>query len=194
MTTKVNLKDGTEITIRPLHPDDLERSYQFFKELPVEDRTYLRTDVTRRKFLEKRIHDINPDRVVRMVALDGDRIVADGSLELSGHEWERHQAEIRLIVARPFQRRGLGMLMARELYLKATKKKVKEIVVRMMRPQTAARHIFRKLGFRREAVLPDYVVDLNGQKQDLIVMRCDLEALWKEMEHYLADFDWQRTR
>ncbi len=64
----------------------------------------------------------------------------------------------------------------------------------MMRPQKAARSIFRKLGFRQEVVLPDYVKDLGGTKQDLILMRCDLEALWREMEDFVASGDWQRTQ
>jgi len=194
MAKTVLLKDGSEITIRPMTPDDLEKSFTFFQELPPEDRTYLRTDVTKRRNIEKRIRNMDPDQVVRLVGVVDDKIVADGALELSGHTWKSHLGEIRLIVARPYQRKGLGMLMARELFLLAAKKKVKEIVVRMMRPQITARHIFRKLGFRRETVLPDYVVDLSGKKQDLIVMRCNLDALWQEMEHYLTDFDWQRTR
>jgi L-amino acid N-acyltransferase YncA len=84
--------------------------------------------------------------------------------------------------------------MARELYGLAASARVEEIIVKMMRPQKAARSIFRKLGFREEVLLPDYVRDLNGKKQDMILMRCDLEALWQEMEDFLASGDWQRTR
>lgn len=64
----------------------------------------------------------------------------------------------------------------------------------MMRPQKAARSIFRELGFRQEVVLPDYVRDLSGTKQDMILMRCDLEGLWREMEDFIASSDWQRTQ
>ena len=69
-----------------------------------------------------------------------------------------------------------------------------EIVVRMMRPQIAARSIFRKLGFHEETVLPDYVKDLEGHKQDMILMRCDLQALWNELEDFISTWDWQRAR
>jgi hypothetical protein len=57
-------------------------------------------------------------------------------------------------------------------------------MVTIMRPQTAARNIFRKLGFREEMVLPDHVRDRRGRSQDLILMRCDLEAMWKELEEF----------
>jgi L-amino acid N-acyltransferase YncA len=86
------------------------------------------------------------------------------------------------------------MLMARELYRLATRAGVEEIVVKMMRPQIAARKIFRRLGFQEEVLLPDYVKDRGGKIQDLIVMRCNLAALWQKLEDYFAHSDWQRTR
>ena len=190
----VNLKDGTEITIRPLNKDDLDRSFAFFQALPEEDRTYLRRDVTKLDIVRQRIRSMRIDRVKRLVALSDDEIVADGTLELGGEGWEEHIGELRLIVARPFQRKGLGMRMARELYLLAAKDNVEEIVVRVMRPQIAAQRIFKRLGFSEDAILSDYGKDPRGEKQDLIVMRCDLKSLWKELEDYFADTDWQRTR
>ena len=57
----------------------------------------------------------------------------------------------------------------------------------------AARSIFRKLGFHEETVLPDYVKDLEGHKQDMILMRCDLQALQRELEDSISTWDWQRT-
>ncbi len=194
MEKKVKLKDQTEVLIREMTQQDLDRSLSFFAALPAEDRAYLRRDVTQREVVERRTREIDTGAAIRLVALVEDRIVADGSLELSGEAWKRHVGELRLIVARDYQRKGLGILMARELYGLAAGARVEEIIVKMMRPQKAARSIFSKLGFREEAVLPDYVKDLGGRKQDLILMRCDLEALWSEMEDFLASGDWQRTR
>ena len=56
------------------------------------------------------------------------------------------------------------------------------------------RSIFRKLGFHEETLLADYVKDMKGTKHDLILMRCDLEGLWRELEDYIATSDWQRVR
>ena len=76
----------------------------------------------------------------------------------------------------------------------ASEEQVEEIMVKMMRPQIAARSIFRRLGFHEETLLPDYVKDLSGQKHDLILMRCDLEAPWEKMEDAVVHGDWQRGR
>jgi ribosomal protein S18 acetylase RimI-like enzyme len=194
MEKAVTLKDGTKALVRSMRRDDLERSLAFFRGLPKEDRDYLRVDVTKQEVGEARIRAMETGKVRRLVAIFGDRIVADGALELSGMGWKEHVAEIRLIVAPDFQRRGMGALMASELYGLAAAERVEEIMVRMMRPQVAARGIFRKLGFREEAVLPDWVKDQAGRKQDLVLMRCNLEDLWREMEDYFADGDWERSR
>lgn len=198
MTTTVDkdvtLKDGTSVHIRAMAPEDVDRSLRFFLTLTPEERTYLRRDVTDRDVIVERVREIRDGSVKRIVATAGERIVADGSLEISGEGWKAHVGEIRLIVAPDHQRRGLGVLMARELYGMAAAAKVDEIVVRMMRPQKAARSIFKRIGFREEIVLPDWVRDQAGRKQDMILMRCNLKALWAELETFLAHGDWQRTR
>ncbi len=196
MRKEVKLKDGTRVVVRPMRDADLDRSLAFFEALPTEDRAYLRRDVSRRDVVEQRIRAMQTGWVKRMVAVVDDRIVADAALELELERggWKEHIAELRLIVAREFQRRGLGRLMARELYSIAAEAKIEEIVVRMMRPQVAARSIFRKLGFHEETLLPDYVTDVTGRKQDLILMRCDLDALWRELEDFIVTGDFQRSR
>jgi len=189
------LKDGTEVLIRPLRIEDLDRSLAFFQALPAEDRAYLRVDVTKRDIVERRICSaLRSDKIERIVALTGDEIVADGALEVGGDEWDRHVGELRVVVAHAYQRKGLGTVMMRELYGEAASRKVQEIVVRIMRPQKSAWAICRKLGFQEEVLLHDYLKDISGRKQDLILMRCDLEELWRRMEDYIERSDWRGTR
>jgi len=194
MEHKVKLKDGTEVVIRELALNDLEQSMAFFQALPKEDRVYLRVDVTKPENIEQRIKRMKIDNVYRYVAFAGDRIVADGALELEAEEWEQHMAELRLIVAHDYQRKGLGLLMARELFTLAASKNVEEVVARFMAPQKAARSVLEKLGFHQDTVLHDYVRDIDGNKRDLVLMRCDLKSLWEKLEDYISNFDWKRTR
>ena len=194
MDKLLKLKDGTDVVIRKLKKSDLDRSFEFFQGLPREDKAYLRVDVNKRENVEKRIKSMLGGKIIRLAALVDDQIVADGALELEGHGWKEHVGEIRLIIARPFQRRGLGMLLARELYMMAAGHRVEELMVKIMEPQVAALSIFERLGFKREALLHDYVRDIDGAKRNLILMRCDLELLWSKLDDYISNFDWQRTR
>lgn len=190
----VVLRDGRQVTIREISFEDTDRSFAFFSELPEEDRRYLRVDVTRREVVEARSRDVDAGRVVRLVAVAGDKIIADGSLEVAGHGWGENIAELRLIVARPYQRLGMGALLARELFFIAAERKVDRVVARVMGPQEGARQILRRLGFKDEFLIPAHVRDRNGNWQDLIIMRCNLEDLWAEMEGLLegSDLQWHR--
>ena len=188
------LKNGTKVVIRPLAFKDLDRLMAFYRSLPPDDRRYLRVDVTDRKVVAERIRLTEQGQVFRLIALYKDKIIADGALELSGEEWRRHQGEVRLIVARPFRRKGLGMVMIRELYFLAAARNVATIVAKMMRPQKGAQTIFHRLGFREEALLPDYVKDLTGRTQDLLIMICNLGDMWTELDHFYGESDWERCR
>jgi L-amino acid N-acyltransferase YncA len=191
---KVKLKDGTEVLIRTMKKDDAERSLNFFLTLPEEDRAYLREAIKDLSAAKQRIRGKGLGKIRRLVAVLDDQIIGDGTLEFEAREWATHIAEIRLLVGRPYQRRGLGSLMARELFLLAARKKVEEIIVKMMGPQLGVQAIFEHLGFHRVAEYRDFVKDISGKKQDLIVMRCPLEELWQKLEEHMAGADWQRTR
>jgi len=190
MERKIKLKDGTPVLIRDMLPADADRLFDFFATLSDEDRRYLRVDVTRRAVVERRIRDIDDGTVVRLVAVDQSRIVADGALELEGHGWGPNVAEVRLIVGGPYQQRGLGAALMRELHFLAAAHKVDRIVARFMAPQTGARQILNRLGFRDEFVIPDQVRDMHGNWQDLVIMRCNLEDLWQEVERSVELRDW----
>lgn len=194
MKKNVKLKDGTEIVLRQLKKKDRNRLTVFFRSLPKEDRIYLRVDITDKETIKQIIKSSKLGESRRIIALDNDNIIAAGLLELEKRKWKKHFGEIRLLVSKSYRRKGLGMLLARELYLLAISEKVEDIIVKMMKPQVAAIDIFKRMGFKEEAVLPDYVKDLEGTKRDLIIMRCDVHEMWKELEEYLADSDWQRTR
>lgn len=188
------LKDGTEVTIRRLKMEDLDLLMEFFLALPLEDRKYLKFDVTDRKAVTRRLRRIETGDDIRVVAVHGGLIIASGVLELSGEAWSKHQGEIRLMVARPFQQRGLGAIMIRELYFIAVQNNLQTIVAKMMRPQVGAQKIFRRLGFRDDSFMPDFVKDIKGESQDLIIMTCDVKQLWKQLDRLFSESDWQRCR
>lgn len=194
MEKTVTLRDGRQVLIRELREDDADAVFAFFARLPAEDRKYLRVDVTKYESLTHRYSDAKNHRACRLVAMAEDEVVADGALELKGHGWGEKTGEIRLIVARPYQRLGLGTLLAKELYFLAAENKVDRIVARLMKPQVGAHRIMQRLGFQDEFCIPNQVQDQEGNWQDLIIMRCNLEDLWHEMEGVFAASDWQRHR
>jgi L-amino acid N-acyltransferase YncA len=188
-TKTVMLKNQTEVLIRPMTSDDLDKSVAFFRALPEPDRVSLRRDATNPEVAQERIREMEEGKVKRLVAVVGDRIVGDGALELAQYGWERHVGELRLLIAADYQGKGLGMVLTRALYDLATNLGIEQLVARMMASQTAAIGILRNLGFRQEAVLRDYLRDCQGRKQDLVLMRGELEDLWRQFEQYVYELD-----
>jgi len=188
------LKDGTKLIIRTLTIADIDQLMAFYRSLPYDDRKYLKIDVTDKNAVEKRIRDVEEGKAVRVIALHNNDIAAIGVLKFDIDDWHRSQGEMRVVVSREFQRKGLGMIMIRELYLLAAEHKLEKIVAKMMRPQIGARKMCRKLGFHEELFIPDYVKDLEEKNQDLVIMTCDMNDLWHELEFIYHDTDWGRCR
>lgn len=188
------LKDGAKLAIRTLTSSDIDKLMEFYRSLPYDDRKYLKIDVTNRSLVEARIKAVEEGKAVRIIALNNSNIIAIGVLELGADDWHRSQGELRVVVSRKYQHKGLGMIMIRELYLSAMEHKVEKVIAKMMRPQIAAREMCKKLGFHEELFIPKYVKDLDEKEQDLVIMTCDMNDLWNELETLYDDTDWRRCR
>lgn len=184
------LQDETNILLREPTEEDGDCSLEFFNKLPEEDRRYLRVDVTRPELIERRVKQYNPTEVYRLWAFAGDEIAADGSLEFSGDRWGGHLGEIRVIVGRDYQRRGLGTLLIRNLFHVAEERKLEKIVMQMLEPQASIRAVCEKLGFRIDAVVADYLKDQEGNSHSLVIMTCTLDQWYREMKDFYEEQNW----
>ena len=98
-------------------------------------------------------------------------------------------AEIRCVVAREYQKKGVGTTLMRQLLAHADQKGVKSISAEMMDTQPSAQKVFRRLGFKKAAELKDFVTDIAGRRHNLVIMVNDVSQLWKTMEDLLIDYD-----
>ncbi len=178
------LRDGTHVLLRPMADGDQSRVKAFYKGLPEEDRLFLRDDVTRDEVVDRWFAELNYERVLPILALTRDEsaVIACATLHRYPQGWQRHIGEIRIVVARPFQRRGLGSVMARVIVSEALKAGLDKLIAAMMTDQQGARRAFNLLGFIPEATLKDHVMDLRGRTHDLIIMTRNVRALWEELE------------
>jgi ribosomal protein S18 acetylase RimI-like enzyme len=185
----VKIKDGSSVVIRPLARDDVPALLAFFRALPAEDRLFLREDVTRQEVIDKWISKLDYDQILPLVAEKGSAIIGDATLHISQYGWHRHMAEIRCVVARGYQKKGLGTLLMHELVAQASQRNVDKIRAEMMDTQISAQIAFRKLGFKKEAELKNFVIDMEGKSHNLVIMVNDVSELWKKMEDLLIDYD-----
>ncbi|MBN2431279.1 MAG: GNAT family N-acetyltransferase [Acidobacteria bacterium] len=166
----VRLRDEGVFSIRPLRLDDFNAFLMFSRDIPPEDRLFLRRDVSDPEVVQKMIAESQSESEIWLVTLKDQRIVAQGSIQRSLHGWMRHVGEMRLVVARDFQRRGLGSLLARELFICAIGLKIEKVMAKMAIEQLPSIKCLEKLGFQKEVVLHNYIKDLNGLYHDMLIM------------------------
>ncbi|HUX08718.1 MAG TPA: GNAT family N-acetyltransferase [Acidobacteriota bacterium] len=150
--------------------EDFEASLEFFRSLPMEERLYLRRNVTKREIVEERIGEIERGLATGIVAVAGERIVGDALLFVMPHGCSRRTGEVRLLVHPDYRGLGLGTILARELFILAVRKDLKKLESCVMETQVGAKRMLERLGFVQEGILEGFVNDLKGREHNLILM------------------------
>jgi len=183
----IHLRDGLTLSVRPTAQGDEAALLAFYRELPQEDRLFLKDDVTTESWAERFIRRIGRGEATSLIAeLDG-KVLAEATLYRATHGWSTHVGEVRVAVARAYRRKGLATTLAGLLVKLATDQGADKIIVEVVENQVAALRTFEKLGFHKEAVLRDHVKDRSGIRRDLLILANDVSHIWAAMEALVAD-------
>lgn len=184
---KLVLKDDTRIIIRPIESSDKDILYEFFNNLPDNDKLSLRNNISNSRFLDQWIDNLDRGRIYTIVAIEENKIVGECSLHLDKYGWFRHVGEIRLVISKDYRRKGLGLHLAKEIFDTAISLKLEKVISFIMSDQDNAEKIFNKIGFVKEAELKGHIKDLNDRRHNLLIMAQDVQELWKRMEDLIHD-------
>lgn len=183
----VKLNNGEEVTLRLMTPADETSLLVFYQSMPESDRLFLKEDVTDPEVIHRWAKHLDYNRVVPVLAIKEDKIIADSTLLMQTHGWSRHVAEIRLAVSHDYRRKGLGFILIKELFSLAMALSMEKVIGEVMETQTYIIKMLKTLGFKQETVLKDHVRDLHGKKHDLIIMTNDIKSIWKKMDDMIRD-------
>ena len=109
------LKDGSRVILRPMVKEDRDKLLEFFRGLDEKDILFLRTDVRDPAVIDHWVNNIDYQKVFPLLAEADGRIVGDATLHMRKVGWKRHLGNVRLVVARDYQGRGLGSLLINEV-------------------------------------------------------------------------------
>ncbi len=158
-TSPWRMKDGTEVTIRPVRAEDEPLMVKFHETLS--DRTVYLRYFASLSLSSRTAHE----RLARICVSDYEHemvLVAEYAEYRDRQTGELHilgvgrfsklradrEAEIAVVVSDPYQHRGLGTELLRRLIHIARERKLCRIVAEMLRDNLAMQVIFRNLGFR----------------------------------------------
>jgi len=150
--TVFRLRDGTEVFVRPLKPEDRDKLYQMYSTLSKETNYYrfLKRKRITRWIVEKWI-EINYRDKMALVAIvrenHDEKIVADSRFYV---DKETVQAEVAIVVHDDWQNRGLGTKLLRYTIEVAKKMGVKELYAYVNPENRRIIHITNKLGFKAD--------------------------------------------
>ena len=169
------LKDGTRVILRPLVKEDREKLLDFFQGLDAKDLSFLRSDVRDPAVIDHWVNHIDYRRVFPLLAEADGRIVGDVTLHMRKMGWKRHLGNVRVVVAKDYQSRGLGTLLINEIVELAGEFGLEKLIAEIHLQAQGALTAFKKAGFSVKAVFEDLVKDPAGSS-DLVVMVCDVQG------------------
>src|SRR5262245_3891112 len=176
---------GDNVKVRFMGPLDRDAILRFARNLPEEDLLFLRTDITSPEAVDEWIANLERGLSTSLVAYSGDALAGYASVHRNPARWTRRVGEIRVNVAPTFRSKGLGRNLAAEIVDVARALGLKKLTANMTADQPGARAAFRRLGFKPEAMLADYVEDRNGRPRDLLIMSYELDGLTDRMDEPL---------
>jgi len=171
------LKDGSRVILRPMVKEDREKMLDFFQRVDPNDLLFLRSDVRDPAVIAHWLEHLDYQRVFPLLAESEGRIAGDCTLHMRKRGWKRHVGNVRVVVAKDFQNRGLGTLLINEIIEMAQEFGLEKLVAEIHLQATGALTLFKHAGFSTKAVFEDLVKDPSGRSSDLVVMVCDVQAL-----------------
>lgn len=170
------LRDETQVVVRPLSGGDKIRLHNFFLRIPEEESYYLKENITSPELIYSWTTNIDFNRVIPIIALAGDEIIADATLHRSRAAARQHIGELRVVVDPAYREVGLGRRLIRELLDIATDLGLKKVFFELVTPQEEAAIVAAgSLGFREVATLKERIRDMWGNYQDLVLMEMSLK-------------------
>lgn len=173
---QVTLTDGATLELRGMTAADREAVLSFARRLPEEDLLFMRVDLTDPDVVDEWIRNLATGHSMSVLAWDGNSVAGYATVHRNPARWTRRVGEIRVNVGPEYRSRGLGRIMAGEVFDIARTLGLRKLMANMTVDQRGAQGAFRRLGFVAEALLTDYVEDREGTTRDLVIMSYDVEG------------------
>jgi|SRR5688572_30241705 GNAT superfamily N-acetyltransferase len=177
---QISMPTGPPITLRPMVPQDVEALLAFFRRIPDNERYFLKDDVVSEATVNGWAEQLDYDRALPLLALDGDRICADGVLIRHRGDARSHYAEVRVVVDPEYRQRGLGTALLRELIDIAWDAELESVQGEFVRDiQEDALQAVKAFGGTEVGTIRDAVRDHDNVPHDVVLLRIPLGRSWQ---------------
>ena len=168
---QLELRDRTQVAVRPLAESDGEALLAFFLSIPEDERYFLKHDVTSPEVIRDWVSNLDFHRVLPLIAIDGERIVGEAALIRKRGAARSHLAEMRVVVAPGYRDKGLGTLLVREICDIASDEEFSGILFELIPDREPEAYATAEwLGFVRTGTIEGGACDQAGHLHDIALM------------------------
>ncbi len=161
------LRDGRRVLLRPFVDKDVDALHDFFHRMPLEYRRFAWDNVDSRQLIESWGRNVDYGKVFPLVAVDGNRIVADATLHMREGGPLRLVGRIKWMLDPAFRGDGLGTTLVQHLIKIARERGLRHISCLLISDLEAdAVRTLEGLGFT-SYVQPGYGTDPDGNQHDM---------------------------
>jgi len=173
---ELELKNGFRCELRPLEQEDGDRLYSFFKDIPEEERLFIKHRVEDPGVIKNWCEHIDYFSKLPLLALQGEDIIGAATLHQQQGGWKRHIGRVSVLVQPKYRGRGLARRMIQEISDIARHAGLDTVEAEFIGKQDAAIRMFSIIGFTPIVNLPNYVRDMNCNKHDYVLMNMELKT------------------
>ncbi|MCB2199987.1 GNAT family N-acetyltransferase [bacterium] len=183
----VQCRGDFAIEIRPLRADQIGKHMEFLHALDEQDLAKLPCDVKDVDYPSTLRDQMKANQVKRVVAWYGlNEIVGSLVLYPGTNRWTAHTANVVVATHPDYRRFGVATALCDEIVPFAKEMGVSHIYAHLSDFHREGTAMLKKIGFRKEATLPEHVRDANGEYHTLYIYGMKLKALQEAMVLQMA--------
>lgn len=173
---EAHLRDGRRLLVRPFTAGDVESLHAFFLRLPQDWRRFAWDRIDQRATVEGWARDLDYDKAVPLLALDGQKVVADATLHYREHGPLRLVGRVKWMLDPAYRGVGLGTILVNHFITMAGESGLRHLTCMLLTDLEAdAIRTLTDLGFRGYTI-PGYGTDPDGNPKDMVKMVLQLDG------------------
>ena len=173
---EAQLRDKTEVTVRPIRRTDATGLQKFFCSVPEPERLFLERPVTNKALFENWCKHIDLERDFTLLMLDKRKIIGWINLHMPQGGWMRHIGHVRFLTHPNYRGRDVSLLLLEEIVAVGRYLRLWKLEAELNGERKIAIRSLQHLGFEELFCLPDYVIDMTRQSHDYLLMGMDIKT------------------
>jgi len=170
------LRDGTEVTIRPLGKRDNAKLHKFLLAVPEEERLFIKHPVADRKVVNDWCQNADFNSNLPLLLLHGQKLIGEATLHQRDGGWKRHIGLITLLTHPQYRGRDVSKLLVSELIEIARHCGLRRLEAEVNGERKIALQVLAGFGFNKLLDIEDYVLDMKAVTHDYVLLGMDLRT------------------